>query len=144
MLTEALRRRRVEAAAADRFVERLFGLELTQATYDRGSAFVRGVLEREGEDGLRRLWEGDEQLPTPAEVDAPGLWLARISPLALRRRSPAASSSERAVRLGALILVGDRRSRITSRARGVASAPPSRSPLVASSGSRCGRSASGR
>ena len=40
MLTEALRRRRVEAAAADRFVERLFGLELTQATYDRGSAFV--------------------------------------------------------------------------------------------------------
>ncbi len=78
-LTEALRRRRVEAAAADRFVERLFGLELTQATYDRGSAFVRGVLEREDEAGLRRLWEGDEQLPTPAEVDAPGLWLARIS-----------------------------------------------------------------
>jgi putative hydrolase len=78
MLTEALRRRRVEAAAADRFVERLLGLELTQATYDRGSAFVAGVLERAGEDGLRRLWEGEEQLPTPAEVDAPGLWLARI------------------------------------------------------------------
>ena len=79
MLTEALRRRRVEAAAADRFVERLFGLELTQATYDRGSAFVAGVLERDGEAGLRRLWEGEEHLPTPAEVDAPGLWLARIS-----------------------------------------------------------------
>ena len=79
MLTEALRRRRVEAASADRFVERLFGLELTQATYDRGAAFVRGVLDREGEDGLRRLWEGEETLPTPAEVDAPGLWLARIS-----------------------------------------------------------------
>jgi putative hydrolase len=79
MLTEALRRRRVEAAAADRFVERLFGLELTQATYDRGSAFVAGVIEREGEDGLRRLWQGEEQLPTPPEVDAPGLWLARIS-----------------------------------------------------------------
>ena len=79
MLTEALRRRRVEAAAADRFVERLFGLELTQATYDRGSTFVHGVIERAGEDGLKRLWEGDEQLPTPAEVDAPGLWLARIS-----------------------------------------------------------------
>src|SRR5688572_3608180 len=78
-LTEALRRRRVEAAEADRFVERLFGLELSQATYDRGSAFVGGVIEREGDDGLRRLWEGEEQLPTPAEVDAPGLWLARIS-----------------------------------------------------------------
>jgi putative hydrolase len=79
MLTEALRRRRVEAAAADRFVERLLGLELTQATYDRGSAFVAGVVDRAGEEGLRRLWEGDELLPTPAEVDAPGLWLARIS-----------------------------------------------------------------
>ncbi len=78
MLTEALRRRRVEAAQADRFVERLFGLELSQATYDRGSAFVAGVLERAGEDGLQRLWEGADMLPTPPEVDAPGLWLARI------------------------------------------------------------------
>lgn len=78
MLTEALRRRRVEAAEADRFVERLFGLELTQATYDRGSAFVEGVLERAGDGGLRRLWDDAEKLPTPPEVDAPGLWLARI------------------------------------------------------------------
>jgi len=78
MLTEALRRRRVEAAEADRFVERLFGLELTQDTYDRGSAFVAGVLERSGDDGLRRLWTSAEMLPTPPEVDAPGLWLARI------------------------------------------------------------------
>ncbi|MEX2292353.1 MAG: zinc-dependent metalloprotease [Acidimicrobiales bacterium] len=78
MLTEALRRRRVEAAESDRFVERLFGLELTQATYDRGSAFVAGVIERSGEDGLRRLWARGENLPTPAEVDAPGLWLARL------------------------------------------------------------------
>jgi putative hydrolase len=78
MLTEALRRRRVEAADSDRFVERLFGLELGQATYDRGAAFVAGVLERAGDEGLRRLWTGPEQLPTPNEVDAPGLWLARI------------------------------------------------------------------
>jgi putative hydrolase len=78
MLTEALRRRRVEAADADRFVERLFGLELGQATYARGAAFVAGVLERAGDEGLRRLWIDAEHLPTPNEVDAPGLWLARI------------------------------------------------------------------
>ncbi len=78
MLTEALRRRRVEAAESDRFVERLFGLELTQATYDRGSAFVDGVLERAGDDGLQRLWVDAAHLPTPSEVDAPGLWLARL------------------------------------------------------------------
>ncbi|MCU0267347.1 MAG: zinc-dependent metalloprotease [Acidimicrobiales bacterium] len=78
MITEAVRRRRVEAAPHDRFVERLFGLELTQAQYDRGTAFVNGVLERAGDDGLRRLWASPRELPTPAEVDAPGLWLARI------------------------------------------------------------------
>lgn len=77
-LTEALRRRRVESSDADRFVERLLGLELTQAAYDRGTAFAAGVVERAGVDGLARLWESERTLPTPAEVDAPGLWLARI------------------------------------------------------------------
>lgn len=77
-VTEALRRRRVEAADSDRFVERLLGLELTQATYDRGRAFVDGVVERAGAEGLARLWAAEADLPTPAEVDAPGLWLARI------------------------------------------------------------------
>lgn len=77
-ITEAVRRRRVEASAQDRFVERLLGLELTQARFDRGSAFIAGVVERAGEGGLERLWSSAEVLPTPNEVDAPGLWLARI------------------------------------------------------------------
>ncbi len=77
-LTEALRRRRVEADPSDRFIERMLGLELTQAQYDRGSAFVDGVVERSGADALSRLWEDERMLPTPNEVDAPGLWLARI------------------------------------------------------------------
>jgi uncharacterized protein (DUF2342 family) len=78
MLSEALRRRRVEADPSDRFVERLLGLELTQSAYDRGAAFVSGVVEREGKEGLEQLWRSERELPTPAEVDAPGLWLARI------------------------------------------------------------------
>ena len=77
-VTEALRRRRVQADPSDRFVERLLGLELSQATYDRGEAFVNGVVEREGTQGLGRLWKSDRNLPTPNEIDAPGLWLARI------------------------------------------------------------------
>ena len=77
-LTEALRRRRVERTDADTFVERLLGLEMTQAQFDRGAAFAQGVVERAGTDGLARLWSDDASLPTPAEVDAPGLWLARI------------------------------------------------------------------
>jgi putative hydrolase len=78
MITEAARRRRVEADESDRFVARLFGLELGQATYDQGAAFVDGVVERAGFDALDRLWEGESFLPTPAEIEAPGLWLARI------------------------------------------------------------------
>ena len=78
MLTEALRRRRVETAESDRFVERLLGVEMTQSVYDRGSTFVGGVIERAGEDGLARLWGSERMLPSPPEIDAPGLWLARI------------------------------------------------------------------
>ncbi len=78
MLTEALRRRRVTADESNRFVERLLGLELGQPQYDRGAAFVTGIVERAGAEGLERLWADETDLPTPAEVDAPGLWLARI------------------------------------------------------------------
>ena len=77
-LTEALRRRRLVRGEGDRFVERLFGVELGHAQYERGASFVRGVMERAGDEGLARLWRSARELPTPAEVDAPGLWLARI------------------------------------------------------------------
>lgn len=76
-LSEALRRRRITAAPADRFVDKMLGLELDQACYERGQRFVAGVVERD-RDSLNRLWESADMLPTPAEVDAPGLWLARI------------------------------------------------------------------
>lgn len=78
MVTEALRRRRVEAGEGDRFVGHLLGLEVGQRTYDRGESFVAGVVERAGADALTRLWAAERDLPTPNEIDAPGLWLARI------------------------------------------------------------------
>jgi putative hydrolase len=77
-VTEAVRRRRVTTSDADRFVERILGLNLTQEQVDRGTAFVAGVLERAGDDGLALLWQEGQNLPTPSEIDAPGLWLARL------------------------------------------------------------------
>jgi putative hydrolase len=77
-LTEALRRRRLERGQGERMVERFFGLALGQDQYDKGAAFVAGVLERGGEPALARLWTEPHGLPTPAEVDVPGLWLERI------------------------------------------------------------------
>lgn len=76
-LSEAQRRRRVEDVAGTRYAGRLFGLDLSRDAYERGAAFVRGVVERDA-DALGRLWSSDAVLPTPAEIDAPGLWLARI------------------------------------------------------------------
>lgn len=77
-LTEALRRRRVTTSESDRFVERLLGLELDQDLYDRGRAFVDGIVERAGDEALAKLWESAETLPTPNEIGAPGLWLSRL------------------------------------------------------------------
>ena len=77
-IAEAVRRRRVEASSEDVFVERLFGLTLTRHQVERGRAFVDGVVERAGTDGLQRLFTDARSLPTPNEVDAPGLWLARL------------------------------------------------------------------
>ncbi|MBL8775365.1 MAG: zinc-dependent metalloprotease [Acidimicrobiales bacterium] len=78
MVTEALRRRRVTADESDRFVERLLGLELGQDQYERGEAFIAGIVQRAGAEVLERLWADEADLPTPAEITAPGLWLARI------------------------------------------------------------------
>jgi putative hydrolase len=75
---EALRRHRLERGDATGYVDRLLGLELERAHYERGAAFCRGVVERAGIEGLNRLWADESMAPTPAELDAPGLWLARI------------------------------------------------------------------
>lgn len=75
---EAMKRHRLERGEAERFIEGLLGLRLDREHYERGDAFARGVIERAGNDGLNRLWTAPRMLPTPAELDAPGLWLARI------------------------------------------------------------------
>ena len=77
-LNEAWYRYRVEDAKGEQAFTGLFGLDVGQAEVDRGAAFISGVVERAGEDALARLWADEMDLPTPAEVDAPGLWLARI------------------------------------------------------------------
>jgi putative hydrolase len=78
-LTEAWYRRRTERGKGEEAAGALFGLDLEQSQVDRGRSFVSGVIERAGEDGLSKLWASTRNLPTPSEVDAPGLWLERIS-----------------------------------------------------------------
>jgi putative hydrolase len=78
-LAEAIYRRRIERGKGEEAAGALFGLDLDQSEVDRGRAFVAGVVERAGEEGLVKLWSSAANLPTPPEVDAPGLWLERIS-----------------------------------------------------------------
>jgi putative hydrolase len=77
-LREAWYRYRVEDGKGEQAFAGLFGLNVGQAEVDRGANFIDGVVERAGENALARMWSNEEDLPTPAEVDAPGLWLARI------------------------------------------------------------------
>jgi len=77
-LTEALRRHRLEDNAGARILGQLFGVTVDAGSYEQGQAFVRGVLERAGDAGLAPLWRSERELPTPAELAAPGLWLARL------------------------------------------------------------------
>ena len=77
-IAEAVRRRRVETSPDDLFVQRLLGLRLTQEQVQRGKVFAAGAADRVGEDRLTELFAKPEPLPTPAEFDAPGLWIARL------------------------------------------------------------------
>lgn len=77
-IAEAVRRRRVEASPQDTFVEQLLGLKLSIAQVQRGTEFVQGVVERAGATALTQLFAQPGNLPTPNELVAPGLWLARL------------------------------------------------------------------
>ena len=78
-IAEAVRRQRIETSDNDAFVEQLLGIRIGEAQVARGKAFVQGVVDRAGDDGLLPLLERPDAIPTPNEVDAPGLWLARIA-----------------------------------------------------------------
>lgn len=77
-IAEAARRRRIDGGEETAFVERLLGVHITRQQVEAGRSFVDGVVQRAGTDGLSPLYEAAGNLPTPAELEAPGLWLARL------------------------------------------------------------------
>ena len=77
-IAEAVRRQRAETSTSDTFIEQLLGVRVGADQVARGKAFVQGVVDRAGDGGMLPLLERDDAIPTPAEVDAPGLWLARL------------------------------------------------------------------
>jgi len=78
-LREAWRRFRTTEQRGEQATAALFGIDRTKEQVDRGARFVEFVLDRAGAAGLAPLLTGGAALPTPAEVDAPGLWLERLA-----------------------------------------------------------------
>ena len=77
-LREAMERRRRSRSAPQRVIERLLGFELKLRQYEVGREFCAAVAEREGIEGLNRVWRSPESLPTPGELKQPERWLERI------------------------------------------------------------------
>jgi putative hydrolase len=70
--------RRTRRTPFERAMLRITGMDLKMEQYRKGEQFVRAIAERGGPAALRRLWEGPETLPQPAEIDAPERWMARV------------------------------------------------------------------
>ncbi len=54
------------------------GLDVKLEQYRLGERFADAVARRQGMEGLNRVWERPENLPSLAEVRDPGLWMTRM------------------------------------------------------------------
>lgn len=63
---------------AGSLLHRLIGLEVKEAQYADGAAFVRAVVARAGHEGFNVVWASPENMPRPAEIARPGEWMERV------------------------------------------------------------------
>jgi uncharacterized protein (DUF2342 family) len=78
-LRRKLESRRRGRGPLQRLIRRLLGLGMKRRQYERGKAFFDAVVDRGGMATAGRVWESPETLPTDAELDDPGAWLARVA-----------------------------------------------------------------
>jgi putative hydrolase len=77
-LRAALNRRRESRGLPWRVLERLLGLELKLRQYETGRRFCDAVVKAGGPQALALAWGGPDALPSPAELEDPALWIARV------------------------------------------------------------------
>ena len=88
-LRAALNHRRESRGLPWRVLERLLGLELKMRQYKLGRDFCDAVVDAGGSQALAVAWSGPEALPSPAELEDPSMWIARVT-----GASPASASAE--------------------------------------------------
>ena len=79
-LRSAMDARRRSRSAPQRIVERLLGFDVKLRQYELGKRFCDAVAASAGIEGLNRVWESPEALPTAEELEAPDAWLERLGP----------------------------------------------------------------
>lgn len=76
-LRAALDRRRRSQSGLNRLLAKLLGLDLKLRQYERGKYFCDVIARTHGRAALTHLFSAPAALPTLAEIDDPGAWLAR-------------------------------------------------------------------
>lgn len=82
-IDEAMRRRRAEHGPGERFLAQLIGLDLKPADLRTGRSFCDAVVAARGQQGLDRLWQRADHLPSPGELNDPSQWLVRMAAVEL-------------------------------------------------------------
>jgi coenzyme F420 biosynthesis associated uncharacterized protein len=77
-LRAAMNHRRENRGLPWRVLERLLGLELKLKQYELGRRFCDAVVAAGGPQTLALAWSGPDALPSPAELEQPALWIARV------------------------------------------------------------------
>ncbi|MFA9518257.1 zinc-dependent metalloprotease [Halopenitus sp. H-Gu1] len=79
-LRRKLDERRRSGGPITRVVRRLLGFGLKRRQYERGSAFFEHVADERGLEAAATAWTAPGNLPTPAELDRPEVWIRRVDP----------------------------------------------------------------
>lgn len=82
-LRAALDQRRRDRTGLLRLLERLIGLDMKMRQYEQGKTFCDAVVAHAGIEALNQVWSRPQAMPTPAELDDPRGWLARVPPAQL-------------------------------------------------------------
>ncbi|MDQ3911597.1 MAG: zinc-dependent metalloprotease [Actinomycetota bacterium] len=77
-LKERMARSRMHRPPLETAVFRITGLDMKLEQYRLGEAFSDAVASRVGMQGLNRVWERAENVPTLEEIRDPGLWIDRL------------------------------------------------------------------
>jgi coenzyme F420 biosynthesis associated uncharacterized protein len=77
-IKERMSRSRAHRPPLETAIFRLTGLDQKLEQYRLGEEFADAVVKRVGMEGLNRVWERPENMPTLEEIRDPGLWMGRL------------------------------------------------------------------